>query len=100
MNRFNSFKHVKHFNAHNSNKKKEKKERKNIHFKNFPKTCNITKYSEKLTNLTQVKHKQNWGFKTLKLLFLFNAQNHDACKLQEFPQIKHIHSSLGHMFKK
>ena len=38
--------------------------------------------------LTQVKLKSKLGFKTLKISFLFNTQNHKVCKSQEFPQIK------------
>ena len=48
MNRFNSLKHVQHFDAHNSNYKKRKKR------KTFRNTCNIAKYYEKLTSLTQL----------------------------------------------
>ena len=37
---------------------------------------------------------------TFKLYFLFNTQNHDVCKTQEFPQSKHVHSSVDRLLKK
>ena len=55
---------------------------------------NLTKLS------TQVKRKLKWGFKTLKLSFLYNTQNHNVCKSQEFRQLKHVHSSVPSVEKK
>ena len=43
---------------------------------------------------------RNEASKTLKLSILFNKQNHNVCKSQELPQIKHAHSSLSHLLKK
>ena len=82
------------FNAHDSTWKKEKEKKKKIFSSQFFRTRatlgNILKSLCAQLNslLTQVKRKPKLGFKTLKISFLFNTQNHKVCKSQEFPQIK------------
>ena len=41
-----------------------------------------------------------FGTRSTKIAFLFNTRNHNVCKSQELPQIKHLHLFHCHLLKK